>query len=110
MLIRQKSKLDSVTRNDGIVMTDFFNAVNPGGEGVKMGFAVFPPGVQAPPAAHDQDEYAYIISGTIKARLGGEVIEATAGSATFIPAGQEHASFNDGTEDCHLVWMLVERS
>jgi len=111
MIVRNQSKLESVTRDDNIMMTDFFNAANPGGDGVTMGFAVFPPGVQAPPAAHDKDEYAYILSGKIKVRLaGGEVVEAAAGCATFIPAGEEHASFNDSNEDCRLVWLLVERS
>ena len=98
-------------RPDGVEMTDFFNFAKglPGGKGVQMGFGVFPPGMEAPPAVHDADEYAFILSGTVKSRIGGKVYTAKAGSATFIPAGEEHVSYNDGTEECRLVWLLIDR-
>lgn len=98
-------------RPDGVEMTDFFDSMKnlPGGEGVKMGYGVFPPNMEAPPAAHEEDEYSFVISGTIKVKINGKVYTAEAGTATFIPAGEEHISFNDGTEECRLVWMLVKR-
>jgi quercetin dioxygenase-like cupin family protein len=65
--------------------------------------------MEAPPAVHRADEYAYVISGVIKAKIGGAVFEAKAGSATFIPAGEEHVSFNDSDEPCRVVWMLVDK-
>jgi mannose-6-phosphate isomerase-like protein (cupin superfamily) len=74
-----------------------------------MGYIVFPPGVTVPPAIHREDEYAFILSGTAKAKIGDSILEAPAGSATFIPAGEEHISFNDGDEECRIVWLLVER-
>ncbi|MDR3172934.1 MAG: cupin domain-containing protein, partial [Treponema sp.] len=79
----------------------------PAGAGVRMGYGVFPPGMTAPPAIHREDEYAFILSGTAKAKIGDTIFEAKAGSATFIPAGEEHISFNDGPEECRVVWMLV---
>ncbi|MDR0424391.1 MAG: cupin domain-containing protein [Clostridiales Family XIII bacterium] len=79
------------------------------GAGVQMGLGVFPPGMEAPPAIHSEDEYAFVLSGTVKARVNGAVCVAEAGSATFIPAGEEHVSFNDGPEECRVVWMLVAR-
>jgi quercetin dioxygenase-like cupin family protein len=96
-------------RPDGVEMTDFYAVAKglPGGAGVQMGLGVFPPGMEAPPAAHDADEYAYVLSGAIKAKVGGKVFAAAAGSATFIPAGEEHVSFNDADEECRVVWMLV---
>ena len=96
-------------RPDGVEMTDFFAALKglPGGKGVQFGFGVFPPGMKAPPATHKEDEYAYVVSGTVKALINGEVFAAKAGSATFIPAGEEHISFNDEAEECRVVWMLV---
>lgn len=98
-------------RPDGVEMTDFFAFAKnlPGGKDVQMGFGVFPPGMEAPPAIHEADEYAFILSGAVKAKVGGKVYLAKAGSATFIPAGEEHISFNDGTEECRLVWLLVDK-
>lgn len=111
MVVVKYEALSHNLRPDGVEMTDFFNQSTglPGGAGVQMGFGVFPPGMEAPPAIHDADEYAFILSGTIKARVGGQVYEARAGGATFIPAGEEHVSFNDGKEECRLVWILVNR-
>ncbi|MDR2738972.1 MAG: cupin domain-containing protein [Treponema sp.] len=106
MLIREFDALPHILRPDGVEMTDFFNGA-PAGAGVRMGYGVFPPGVTAPPAVHQEDEYAFVLSGAIKARIEDNVFEAKAGSATFIPAGEEHISFNDGLAECRVVWMLV---
>jgi quercetin dioxygenase-like cupin family protein len=109
MVIHEFDKQPHKLRPDGIEMTDLFNSAPPGAR-VRMGYGVFPPGITAPPAIHREDEYAFILSGSIKAKIGNETFEAKAGSATFIPAGEEHISFNDGTEECRIVWLLVERS
>ncbi|MCL2392175.1 MAG: cupin domain-containing protein [Oscillospiraceae bacterium] len=106
MILKKITDISGVTRDDGITLGDFFGAAERAG--VKMGYAVFPPGSEAPPAAHDADEYAYIISGSVKSQIGGKVTELKAGCASFIPAGEEHVSFNDGDEACNLVWMLVD--
>ena len=98
-------------RPDGVEMTDFFDLAKglPGGAGVQMGYGVFPPGMEAPPAVHESDEYAFILSGSVKIKIGDKVNTAEAGCATFIPAGEEHISYNDGAEECRLVWMLVKK-
>ena len=78
-----------------------------------MGSAVFAPGSRAPAAgltSHDEDEYAYIISGALKCFSGGELNELKAGDATFIPAGEEHYSFNESKEPCTLVYVLVKKN
>jgi mannose-6-phosphate isomerase-like protein (cupin superfamily) len=108
MIIHDFDKLPHLLRPDGIEMTDLFNNAQKGA-GVRMGYGVFPPGISVPPAVHREDEYAFILSGSIKAKIGNEIFEAKAGSATFIPAGEEHISINDGTEACRIVWLLVER-
>ena len=48
-------------------------------------------------------------SGTVKCEAAGVVHTASAGMATFIPAGETHSSFNDGAAEAALVWMLVEK-
>ncbi|GHV78521.1 hypothetical protein AGMMS49944_03120 [Spirochaetia bacterium] len=113
MIVLEADKLPSTKRPDGVVMTDFFKAGmaadgSPAGQGVQMGLGVFPPGMIAPPAIHQEDEYGFVIAGTIKAKIGGKVFEAGAGSATFIPAGEEHISFNDSSGECRVVWALVK--
>ena len=107
MIIRKKEGLETNIRADGVAMTDFFGEACPAGEKISMGYAVFPPGTVVPPAAHEQDEYAYIISGKIKCESNGVIQEAVAGEATYIPAGEVHKSINDSGEDTTLVWMLV---
>jgi quercetin dioxygenase-like cupin family protein len=110
MIILPYQEQAHTIRPDGVEMTDFFACAKglAGGKNVQMGLGVFPPGMEAPPAVHAEDEYAYVLSGTIKAKIGGKVCAAEAGSATFIPAGEEHISFNDTTEECRVVWMLVD--
>jgi quercetin dioxygenase-like cupin family protein len=110
MIVRTYNDEPHELRPDGVEMTDFFAAARglPGGKRVRMGLGVFPPGMEAPPAVHDADEYAYVLSGAIKAKIAGQVFPAKAGSATFIPAGEEHISFNDSDEECRVVWMLVD--
>ena len=111
MIVSSYDKAPHDLRPDGVEMTDFFDLAKglPGGKGVQMGYGVFPPGMEAPPATHEADEYAFVLSGTVKCKIGGEIFTATAGCATFIPAGEEHISYNDGTEECRLVWMLVDK-
>jgi quercetin dioxygenase-like cupin family protein len=108
MVIREFDTLPHVLRPDGIEMADFFTGA-PVGPGVRMGYVVFPPGVLVPPAIHQEDEYAFVLSGTVKAKIGDKVFEAKAGSATFIPAGEEHISINDGPEEGRVLWFLVKR-
>ncbi|MDR1603723.1 MAG: cupin domain-containing protein [Gracilibacteraceae bacterium] len=111
MLVTDYATAPHTLRPDGVEMTEFFAPAPgpPGGGKVTMGFAVFPPGMEAPPAVHGADEYAYILAGEVKARVGDRVFAARAGAATFIPAGEEHVSFNDSAAECRLLWMLVEK-
>lgn len=95
--------MTTLIREDGVAMTTLFDEGN-----TTMGHAVFPPGTVVPFAAHDADEYSYILSGEVKCKTeDGVVSTMTAGCSGFIPAGQSHSSFNDSDADCVLVWMLV---
>lgn len=95
--------MTTLIREDGVAMTTLFDEGN-----TTMGHAVFPPGTVVPFAAHDADEYSYILSGEVKCKTKeGVVSTMTAGCSGFIPAGQSHSSFNDSDADCVLVWMLV---
>lgn len=81
--------------------------------GIKMGVATFKPGTRAPAegaAAHDGDEYSYIISGHIDCCSGGLTYRIGAGDSAHIPAGEEHYSYNDGVRDCVLIYMLLQNN
>ena len=81
--------------------------------GTNMGCAVFAPGARVPDqglTSHDEDEYAYFISGSLKCFSGGEYYEVRVGDATFIPAGEEHYSVNESDEPCTLVYVLAKKS
>lgn len=110
MLVRMKNEIEGKVRADGVTMVDLFGDAVKAGDGVTMGHAVFPPGTVVPPAAHSGDEYSYVLSGKIKCQIGSQTFAAPAGSATFIPAGEEHSSINDGEDDAEVVWMLIEKN
>ncbi|ATW25020.1 cupin domain-containing protein [Candidatus Formimonas warabiya] len=79
---------------------------------VTMGMAVFPPGARVPAegvGAHQEDEYAYVIRGSLLTMSGDKEYRLSGGQASLIPAGEAHWSCNDGTEDCELIWALVEK-
>lgn len=95
-------------RPDGVAMTEFFSAAQ--GSKVTMGHAVFPAGTVVPWAAHDADEYAFILSGNVSCETEEDgVLHMCAGGASFIPAGQRHSSRNDGPGEATLIWALVEK-
>lgn len=82
------------------------------GARTKFGKVIIPPGARVPDegmGAHDEDEYSFILQGTIKSVSGGKEYRVSAGEATFIPKGEEHYAYNDGNEDCIIIYSLVKR-
>ena len=63
MKITSLSTAGTHVRPDGVAMTEFFSAAE--GAKVTMGHAVFPAGTVVPWAAHDADEYAFILRGSV---------------------------------------------
>ncbi|MFR3289568.1 MAG: cupin domain-containing protein [Lachnospiraceae bacterium] len=105
MKITSLSTAGTHVRPDGVAMTEFFSAAE--GAKVTMGHAVFPAGTVVPWAAHDADEYAFILRGSVSCETEEDgLLSMTAGGASFIPAGQRHSSRNDGPEEsrAHLSW------
>lgn len=81
------------------------------GARLSYGTAVFPPGARVPDsgtAAHEADEYSFIIKGRLSAFSGGESYEVKGGQASMIPAGEQHWSVNESDQNCLLVWMFIE--
>jgi len=77
-----------------------------------FGIITIPPGTRIPlegTGSHEQDEYSLVLKGSILTMSGGKEYRVVAGQATFIPQGELHWAYNDGEEDCEIVWALVSR-
>ena len=61
-----------------------------------------------PPHVHaDEDEYAYVVAGTIGVRVGDEEFEAPQGSYLVKPRGVVHAFWNPADELARTVEVVV---
>ena len=101
-------KAQTLLRADGVAMTEFFTPASEG-EKATMGHAVFPAGTVVPWAAHDCDEYSFILEGEVTCETEEDgVCSFPAGSASFIPAGQRHSSRNDSGKEARVLWVLVK--
>lgn len=95
-----------------VTMINLFDESLAHGTKTKFGKVVIPPGVRVPlegMSKHDADEYSIIIQGSIKTNSGGRDYHVSAGQATFIPMGEEHYAYNDGKEDCIIIYALVKK-
>jgi len=99
-------------KRSDVIMKTLFGGDEARDTKITMGTVVFPPGARVPAegtGTHNEHEYAYVISGSILAMSGGKEYRMLKGQASFIPAGEAHWSFNDGSENCELIWALVEK-
>lgn len=55
---------------------------------------------------HNEDEYSYVLSGTLGALLGDDVVTAGPGSWVFKPRGQWHTFWAEGDEPCHIIEVI----
>lgn len=66
------------------------------------------PGALAAPLHfhHNEDEYSYVLQGTLGALLGDEVVEAGPGTWVHKPRGQWHTFWNAGESPCHIIEVI----
>jgi mannose-6-phosphate isomerase-like protein (cupin superfamily) len=55
---------------------------------------------------HKEDEYSYVLSGTLGALLGDEVVTAGPGTWVFKPREQWHTFWAAGDEPCHIIEVI----
>lgn len=67
-----------------------------------------PPGVLAAPLHrhNNEDEYTYVLDGTLHTMAGDEVVTAEAGTWLVKPRGQWHTFWNAGDEPCHVIEIV----
>jgi len=55
---------------------------------------------------HNEDEYSFVIKGTLGALLGDEVVTAGPGSWVYKPRHQWHTFWNAGDEPCEIIEVI----
>ena len=55
---------------------------------------------------HNEDEYSYVIRGTLGALLGDDVVTAEPGTWVFKPRGQWHTFWNNGNTTCEIIEVI----
>ena len=54
-----------------------------------------------------EDEYSYVLEGTMGALLGSEVVHAEVGTLVFKPRGQWHTFWNAGQAPCRVLEIIA---
>lgn len=55
---------------------------------------------------HDEDEYSYVLEGTLGALLGDDIVFAGAGDLVFKPRNQWHTFWNAGDTPCRILEII----
>jgi len=55
---------------------------------------------------HNEDEYTYVVKGTLGTMLEDEVLTAEAGTWLIKPRGQWHTFWNAGDEPCNMIEIV----
>ena len=55
---------------------------------------------------HNEDEYSFVLEGTLGALLGDEVVTAGPGTWVFKPRHQWHAFWNAGDTTCRIIEVI----
>lgn len=111
MKIVTMNEIEPAKRSD-VMMRTFFGRDVDENTNVTMGTIMFPPGARVPAegtGVHAEHEYSYVISGSILTMSGGKEYRLSNGQASYIPSGEAHWALNDGTENCEIVWVMVNK-
>jgi mannose-6-phosphate isomerase-like protein (cupin superfamily) len=66
-----------------------------------------PRALAAPLHRHSrEDEYSFVLEGTMGAQLGEEIVYAEAGDLVFKPRDQWHTFWNAGDEPCRILELI----
>jgi mannose-6-phosphate isomerase-like protein (cupin superfamily) len=78
-----------------------------GGRFALLEHTVAPRSLAAPTHVHvHEDEYSFVLEGTVGVQIGDEVVEAGPGTLVFKPRGIPHAFWNPGDEEARLLELI----
>jgi quercetin dioxygenase-like cupin family protein len=76
------------------------------GDRMIVGLMRMPAGTGAAPHSHPNEQWIYVLEGTLRATVAGREIEARPGSAIYIPADVVHSA--GATADGDVVFFTVK--
>ena len=76
------------------------------GDRMIVGLMRMKAGTGAVAHSHPNEQWIYIIEGTLEAEIGGQAAVASAGSVIYVPANMEHASC--ATPDADVVFFTCK--
>lgn len=100
----------TIEKNSEIPLRTLFEETVKKSSKVTFGTVVIPPGKRVPlegMSAHKENEYSVVIKGAVITESGEDKIRMSSGQVGFIPADESHSAYNNGDEDCEIVWVLV---
>jgi quercetin dioxygenase-like cupin family protein len=112
---RQKTRTEGVIRGgDGRYVFDMARLASleagPGystahgpvveGECIQVGLMRLPRGTGGRPHSHPNEQWIYVLEGTLESEVGGVRARVPAGSLVFIPANVVHSSYATRTVTC----------
>jgi len=78
------------------------------GDRMIVGLMRMPAGTGAEPHSHPNEQWLYVLEGTLRGQVGAQKIEAKAGSVIYIPADAVHAM--KATSDHDVVFFTCKDS
>jgi putative monooxygenase len=104
--VRKVDETSADTRRGGDVRT-LLSPKTVGSTSGFMGVATLPAGDWISEHYHPySEEFIYVVSGSITARLDGEPRPLDAGHALYIPINVKHRLMNEGDEEAFIVFHL----
>jgi len=95
------------TLSDGSWLIELLTGSISGTKKMMLGFSTFKPGADTEKKIHNEEECAFVISGTGKITLKDTpAVEFEPKSAIYIPPGIAHGVKNDGREDVVMVYTF----
>ena len=78
------------------------------GERMQVGLITIPRGTASQPHSHPNEQWIYVLEGTLRGNVGEQKIEAKAGSVIYIPSDAVHAM--KATPDHDVVFFTCKDS
>ncbi|MGI9424003.1 MAG: cupin domain-containing protein [Hyphomicrobiaceae bacterium] len=76
------------------------------GERMLVGYIRKPRGTGSRPHSHPNEQFNYVIQGTLKVEMDGQTFDVPAGSLVYVPANMEHSMVAAPEED--VIFLAIK--